>query len=83
LGCAPALLEHKRTDKKSMILERAWLDKVRAGARRLAKEPALGITFEQKLRPPEDWVLIPLDVYQRLTQGGSDVEPRRRRNCKS
>lgn len=65
--CTPiALVEHKRTEKQSLSLKLEWLQKVEAAARRLHKDPAVVITFEQKLRSPEDWILLPLAVYKRL-----------------
>lgn len=62
-------VEHKRTDNKSMGVKKEWLDKVREGARKFGKDPALVITFEEPSKPsvpPEDWILIPLDVARRV-----------------
>jgi hypothetical protein len=59
-------LEHKRTDAASMSVKKDWLEKVADGARRTGKDPGLMITFEKKGVPPMDWVMIPLDVLQRL-----------------
>jgi hypothetical protein len=60
-------LEHKRTEHDSMSIKKEWLHKVSAAARQRAKDPGLVVTFENKLAAPEDWVLIPMAVYQRLT----------------
>lgn len=57
-------LEHKRTEAKSLIVQLEWLEKVSAAARRCAKDPGLVITFERKLKPPEDWVLLPMRLVQ-------------------
>lgn len=59
-------IEHKRTVKKSMSVEQEWLGKVSDGARRVGKDPALVITFEKKGQAPEDWIAIPLEVFERL-----------------
>lgn len=62
------VVEHKRTEKKSMAVQLEWLHKVAAAAKRSLKDPAVVLTFEDGLKQPEDWVLIPLDVYTRLTR---------------
>jgi len=59
-------LEHKRTDCASMSIQRDWLAKVSEGARRVVKDPGVVITFEKHGRDAEDWVLIPLEVLERL-----------------
>lgn len=59
-------LEHKRTDAASMSVKREWLDKVSDGARRTAKDPGLLITFESQGKNAEDWIMIPLELFQRL-----------------
>lgn len=62
-------IEHKRTDKKSLSIKREWLDKVKEGARKFSKTPALVITFEDPHKPynnPEDWIVLPLEVVERL-----------------
>jgi hypothetical protein len=43
-----------------------WLTKVSEGARRVAKDPGVVLTFEKKGQKPEDWVLIPLEILERL-----------------
>jgi len=59
-------LEHKRTDGKSISVAKDWLTKVSEGARRVAKDPGVVLTFEKKGQKPEDWVLIPLEILERL-----------------
>lgn len=62
-------VEHKRTDKKSMSIKREWLDKVKEGARKFGKIPALALTFENPAKPqspPEDWILLPMSAVQRM-----------------
>jgi hypothetical protein len=59
-------LENKRTDKKSMSVQREWLNAVKAAAKRVMKEPGVILTFEGKLQAPEDWVMVPIEVFERL-----------------
>jgi hypothetical protein len=59
-------LEHKRTDCASMSVQKEWLTKVSEGARRTGKDPGVVITFEKRGSEPDDWVLIPLEVLERL-----------------
>lgn len=62
-------IEHKRTDLKSIRLEREWLEKVSDGARVNSKTPALIITFETKRPGVEnsEWACIPLELFKRLS----------------
>lgn len=60
--------EHKRTENKSVSIPHEWLTKVCEGARRALKDPGVIVTFEKKGRPPEDWVLVPLEVLERLLE---------------
>lgn len=60
------LFEHKRTVHDSMSVKLDWLFKVSEGARRVLKDPGLIVTFEREGHKPEDWVMIPLDVLERL-----------------
>lgn len=55
-------VEHKRTDRESMSVKKEWLDKVSKGAARVDKTPALVLTFEERGKPPSDWILLPLEV---------------------
>jgi len=62
-------IEHKRTDNKSMSIKREWLDKVKEGARKFGKDPAVVLTFEDPHKPfekPEDWIMMPISVAQRV-----------------
>ncbi len=59
-------IEHKRTDCASMSVKQEWLEKVSDGARMTGKDPALAITFEKKGKYTNDWIMIPLEVFERL-----------------
>lgn len=61
-------IENKRTVKDSISVKRAWLDGIRAAAIRAMKDPAIILTFEDDLerKPPEDWVAVPISVFERL-----------------
>jgi hypothetical protein len=62
-------VEQKTTKKASMSLKREWLGKVREGARKFGKDPAVVITFDDPNKPydpPEDWILVPIDVARRV-----------------
>jgi hypothetical protein len=63
-------IEHKGTQKESLGLKHEWLDKVREGARRSLRDPALIVTFDRPGAPPDDWILIPLSVARRLFPEG-------------
>jgi hypothetical protein len=65
------LVEHKRTIRKSMSVQREWLEKVSAGARRVAKDPMVVITFSES-RVDGDWALVPLSVLERLIREQDD-----------
>lgn len=66
LTTAEFLFEHKRTEKGSLSVKREWLGKVREGARSKMKEPGLILTFERGREPPDDWILIPKAVFEKL-----------------
>jgi hypothetical protein len=59
------LVEHKRTDLLSMSLKREWLEKVRGGAARILRDPAIVVTFEYPSGRCDDWIMVPLDVARR------------------
>jgi hypothetical protein len=61
-------IENKRSVKESIGVKKQWLDDISAAAHRVMKDPALILTFEDELerRPPEDWVAIPIKVFERL-----------------
>ena len=68
-------VEHKGTKKKSLSVKREWLDKVREGARKFGKDPALVLTFDDPAKPhkpPEDWICLPVEVAQRILGYGDD-----------
>lgn len=60
-------VEHKETEAESLGVKREWLEKVRAGAVMVLKDPALVIKFVR--RPPrsdEEYVVLPVEVFERL-----------------
>lgn len=65
-------IEHKFTGKKSLSLKKEWLDKIRETARIASKMPAVIVTFDAPRGPPEDWVLIPKEIFQRLLKAWDD-----------
>lgn len=70
-------VEQKSTQKKSISVKREWLDKVREGARKFGKDPALVLTFDdpnKPAQPPEDWICVPLEVAQRVLGYEEDVD---------
>lgn len=60
------LIEHKATSRQSLGLKKVWLEKVSEGAKRVMKHPALVVTFDQDQPSPQDWVLIPMSVFEKL-----------------
>lgn len=58
--------ENKRSEKKSISVKKDWVDGIREAARREGKYPGVILTFEVPRKDPEDWVLIPIDVFDRL-----------------
>lgn len=69
-------LEHKRTECESMSVKHDWLRKVADGARRVGKDPALGVTFEERGKAPDDWIMMPLDVFERLLRAAKGNDGR-------
>jgi len=61
-------IEHKRIGPgtKSVGLKREWLRKVTVGAERRMKTPAMVFHFEGAEGYDEDWLLMPLDLAERL-----------------
>ena len=60
-------VEHKATTTNTMSLKREYVTKVRDGARKNAKDPAIAFTFEtMQGKALEDWVAVPLEVFKRL-----------------
>jgi hypothetical protein len=69
IGTPEFHIEQKSTEKASMSIKRSWLDKVREGARKFGKDPAVVISFVEPNKPaaqPEDWICIPVEVAQRI-----------------
>ena len=59
--------EHKFTRAASMSIQKEWLEKVTDGSKLRMKDPGLIITFQdQQGQPLQEWVAMPLDVYERL-----------------
>lgn len=61
-------IEHKRCERDtgSLGVKRAWLKKVTEGANRVNKIPALGVTWESPQGHAERWLMIPLEVAERI-----------------
>jgi hypothetical protein len=64
-------VEHKRTEHASMSVKLDWLRQIKESAVRVMKDPALAVTFEHDGKN-EDWVMIPLSLFERLTGSRSD-----------
>lgn len=45
-----------------MSIKLEWLIKVKEGAKRVNKDPALVVCFENTKRVVEEWIAVPLDV---------------------
>lgn len=58
--------ENKRTDKGSMSVKLEWLEEIQKAATRSGKDPGVILTFERPRKDPEDWVAIPISVFERL-----------------
>lgn len=72
-------VEHKRTEQASLSIKREWWEKVVIGAQNAGQQPAIFLTFDQRgaYQKPIDLVLLPLEVFERLTQiqkGSEDDE---------
>ncbi|MBK7859627.1 MAG: hypothetical protein IPJ65_13620 [Archangiaceae bacterium] len=63
------LVEHKRTRKASIRLQKEWLTKVAEGAAEIGKVPVLIITFEDGKSPPLEFAIMRLQDVRRLTRG--------------
>ena len=67
IGTPDFWVEHKGTTTQTMSLKKEYCDKVREGARKNAKDPAICFTFETPNgRMKEDWVALPIEVFKRL-----------------
>lgn len=62
------LIEAKRTDKQSLSVKKAWLDKIVAEAYQAGKNPALSIQIGERTGcfDTEDWIMMPLSVFNKL-----------------
>lgn len=54
-------IEHKRTERGSLSVQREWLRTTSEEARRRGKDPALILMFENEKEMPEEWIMMPLD----------------------
>jgi hypothetical protein len=60
-------IEHKATVTGTMSIKKEYCDKVRIGARKNAKDPAVCFTFENRNgTKKEDWMAVPMEVFKRL-----------------
>ena len=68
------LIEHKRAEPetKSISVKREWLLKVSEGAERMAKVPAMVLTFEDSKGFEGDWLMVPLSAARNLL--GLEIE---------
>lgn len=62
------LIECKQTEKKSLSVKGEWLAKITREAMACGKEPALSIQIRgnDDTMCEQDWVAIPMSVFQRL-----------------
>ena len=67
IGTPDFWIEHKGTTTETMSIKKEYCDKVREGARKNAKDPAVCFTFETPNgRKKEDWMAVPMEVFKRL-----------------
>ena len=60
-------IEHKSTTTGTVSIKKEYCDKVREGARKNAKDPAVCFTFETpNWRKKEDWMAVPMEGFKRL-----------------
>lgn len=61
-------IEHKRIEPntKSIGVKRDWLRKVTVGAKRQMKTPAMAFHYENAQGHAEDWLMLPMDMAERL-----------------
>lgn len=52
------LIENKRTDKESLVIQGAWLDKIRSEAYHDGRVPMIGVDINGR-----EWVMLPKDDY--------------------
>jgi hypothetical protein len=71
ISLATMLVEAKSTVNQTMSLEHAWLVKIAHEALGKGKAAALTVSFVDPLGKPKkngDWVMVPLHVFQELTE---------------
>lgn len=69
------LIELKRTAKKSIRVERRWLEKIAIEAYAEGKVPAFGFSFDEydnSTLVPKDWIAVPAEFLRELTDGFSN-----------
>lgn len=66
---ATYLLENKSTERASLSLKRAWLEKISREARAEGRIPGLSLQFVNKMGYPLQygrWVMIPEDEFKEM-----------------
>ena len=69
-----SLIEHKNTTKNSISIKKEWLEGIKLSASAAFKDPMVIITFQNGHEKPEDWVMIPIEVYKRLQAGQETLD---------
>ncbi len=63
-------LENKSTQKKSLSIKKAWMDKITDEALSAGDIPALGLVFtDDQGRPDQMWVAVPAWVFKEMIDG--------------
>lgn len=64
------MIECKKTDKKSIRIEGAWLGKITREAMAAGREPALEFEIQGCEDPllEREWVAVPMSVFKRLLE---------------
>ena len=65
------LIECKRTDRKSIRVTQAWLEKIAKEAMEVGKHPALALTFND-MTYDKDWIMVPLRLLDQLRETMED-----------
>jgi len=67
LSTKSLLVESKSTEKASISVKQAWLEKVDAEAMAQQKVPALAVTFQNmNKRTDKDWIMVPIRFFENL-----------------
>lgn len=61
------LVECKSTERLSMSFKLAWLEKITSEAADAGKIPLVSVRFDQAVVASKDWVMIPVDFFEELT----------------